>query len=420
MFILLLISLLAPLHSAEVLTWDACVKEVMMNNLDLKTARENVDVYRYKRKALWSAFMPGVTAGIDSSYNSNNSGSSSSHSSLNATNPLYAASLTVNQNLFNGFQSVGQLRESEGYLESQEASYQSVRATVSYNLMNAYAQVLYAKNYVKLTQDIVKRQTDNYNLVKLNFEGGMENKGSLLLAQASLEEAVYDTGQAQRLLETYRQQLAAVLGRKAFAPDVDIDDTMPNVEPEKNIDLEQLALQTPQYKIAQAQVKVNQADLTIARSNFYPSLDFISAVTQQGNRWPFPNSGWSAMLGLTFPLFSGGKDLFTTYSSSSLLSASLFSQDSTDLQLLYNLRNAYNSLIDAIGMVKVYETYVIAANTRAIIARGKYNNGLMDFEDWVIIETDLIAKQKTAVQTVLNRHLAEATWLMAQGKGVIQ
>jgi outer membrane protein TolC len=361
--------------------------------------------------------MPGVTADLDTSYNS---GGSRSSGVTNNINPLYSASLTVNQNLFNGFQSVGKLRESEGNIESQEANYQSVRATVSYNLMSAYAQVLYAKSYVKLTEDIIKRRTDNLNLVKLHFEGGMENKGSYLLAKASLEEAVYDNDQAQRLLETSKQQLAAVLGRKALVSDVDIDDKMPNIEPENNIDLEQLALQTPQYKIAQAQVKVNKADLTIARSNFYPSLDFTGAITQQGNRWPFPNSGWYAMLGLTFPLFSGGRDFFATYSSDSLLSASVFSQDSTDLQLFYSLRQAYNSLKDSIERVKVYESYVDAAYTRAVIARGKYNNGLMQFENWDLIETDLISKQKIAVQTVRDRHIAEATWLMTQGKGVIQ
>jgi hypothetical protein len=44
----------------------------------------------------------------------------------------------------------------------------------------------------------------------------------------------------------------------------------------------------------------------------------------------------------------------------------------------------------------------------------------MQFENWDLIETDLISKQKIAVQTVRDRHIAEATWLMTQGKGVIQ
>jgi outer membrane protein len=407
MFLILLTFLLAPVHAQEVLTWDACVKEVITNNLDLKAARENVNSSKYKKKALWSEYLPSVNAGLNSSYGDSRS-------------LLYSASLSVNQNLFSGFSSLGKTRGAEGGVESQEATYQSTRAKVGYDLMVAYAQVLYSKEYIKFSKDIIKRRADNLSLVQLRFEGGMENKGSYLLAKASLQDAEFDLNQSERLLETSMQQLAAVLGRKELAKEIEIDDKMPLIEPENNIDIMQLAQETPEHKIAKAQVKISKADLTVSRSNFYPSLDFTGAITQQGSRWPFPNSGWSAMLGLSFPLFSGGKDFFTTHSSASLLSASLFEQDQTDLQIFYKLRGTYNGLKDSIERVNVYVSYVDAAKTRAVISRNKYNNGLLSFENWDIIENDYISKQKIALQTIRDRHLAEAMWLMTQGKGVIQ
>jgi len=407
MFLLLFISLIMSSYSQEVLTWDSCVKEVVTNNLDLKAARENVSSSKYKKKALWSEYLPEVEAGLSSSYG-------------NTGSLLYSGSLSVSQNLFSGFSSLGKTRAAEGGVESQEATYQSTRAKVSYDLMVAYAQVLYAKEYIKFSKDIIKRRTDNLSLVQLRFEGGMENKGSYLLAKASLQDAEFDLNQAERLLETSRQQLAAVLGRKEIAKEVDVDGNMPTIEPEKDIDLMQLAQDTPDHKIAKAQVKISKADLTVSRSNFYPSLDFIGSMTQQGSRWPFPNSGWSGMMSLSFPLFSGGKDFFTTYSSASLLSASLFEKDQTDLQIFYKLRGTYNSLKDSIEKVNVYVSYVEAARTRAVISRNKYNNGLLSFENWDIIENDYISKQKTAIQTIRDRHVAQAAWLMTQGKGVIQ
>jgi len=407
MFLILLTFLLAPVHSQETLTWDTCVKDVLANNLDLKAARENVNSSKYKKKALWSEYLPSVNAGLNSSYGDSRS-------------LLYSGYLSVGQNLFSGFSSLGKTRGAEGGVESQEATYQSTRAKVSYDLMVAYAQVLYSKEYIKFSKDIIKRRTDNLSLVQLRFEGGMENKGSYLLAKASLQDAEFDLNQSERLLETSMQQLAAVLGRKELAKEIEVDDKMPLIEPEKDIDIMQLAQETPEHKIAKAQVKISKADLTVSRSNFYPSLDFTGAITQQGSRWPFPNSGWSAMLGLSFPLFSGGKDFFTTYSSASLLSASLFEQEQTDLQIFYKLRGAYNDLKDAIERVNVYVSYEDAAKTRAVISRNKYNNGLLSFENWDIIENDYISKQKTALQSIRDRHLAEAAWLMTQGKGVIQ
>ena len=400
-------------HSAEVLTWDACVKEVTTNNLDLKAARENVNVFKYKKRALWSEYLPAVNAGLNTSYGD-------SALSSNTNDILYSASLSVTQNIFSGFQSTGKFKEAEANFESQEAGYRSVIARVSYDLKYAYALVLYAKDYIKLSEDIIKRRQDNLNLVQLRFESGTENKGSLLLAKASLEEAKYDNNLATRLLETSRQQLAAVLGRKELSADVDIDSNIPMSDPEAKIDLEKVALETPEHQVAVSQTKSNKAKLTVARSAFYPSLDFTGQATQQGTRWPFPNSSWSMMLGLSFPLFNGGRDLYTTYSASSLFSASMFSQDQTDLQLYYKLQQSYNNFLDSSQRVGVYKLYVQAAMVRAEIARNKYNNGLLSFENWDIIENDLISKEKTSVQTVRDRHIAEANWLMTQGKGVIQ
>ena len=407
-----LLSLTTNLFAGESLTWDACVKEVLANNFELKTARENLSVYEYKKKALWSEYLPTVSAGINA-----DRGNSDTSTSLDASS--YSGSLNVSQNIFSGFGSLGKTRQAEANYEGQEASYKSVRAQISYDLQTAFAQFLYAQDYVKLTQNIIKRREDNLNLVQLRFEGGMENKGSLLLSKASLDDAKFENSQAQHLLEIARQQLAKVLGRKSLSEEVQLLGDVPMNEPEKRVDMEAIASQTPEYQIAKSQVKASDAGLTIARSNFYPSLDFTGSTSKQGNTWPLRTNQWSVMLGLTVPLFNGGRDWYSTSSSSSMLSASMFAQEDTNLQIILKLKQAYNNFLDSIERVKVYKLYVEAASTRSKIARGKYNNGLLSFENWDIIENDLISREKTAVQTFRDRKIAEANWLMAQGRGIL-
>jgi hypothetical protein len=48
-----------------------------------------------------------------------------------------------------------------------------------------------------------------------------------------------------------------------------------------------------------------------------------------------------------------------------------------------------------------------------------YNNGLITFTDWDIIENDLILRQKSLLQTERDRVVAEAAWEQVQGLGVI-
>jgi hypothetical protein len=56
---------------------------------------------------------------------------------------------------------------------------------------------------------------------------------------------------------------------------------------------------------------------------------------------------------------------------------------------------------------------------RAEIARSKYNNGLLSFEDWDLIENDLINRQKALLVSVRERVTAEAGWEQARGEGAI-
>ena len=405
-------------YPADVLTWGDCVREVTTNNFDLRVAKENVNVFGYKKKALWGNFLPSVSANLSDSY-----GKSQVQGGVlipGATN-YYSASITASQNLFSGFQNKSQLNEAQANLEVQEWTLADVKAQVSYNLENAFAQVLYAKEYINLTEDIAKRRAENLNIVRLRFEGGNENKGSYLFSKAALDSAELDHMQAQRLYDVARQQLAAVLGRTSLPEDTDIKGDIPISEPEPNVDFNAIAMSIPNHQKALSQVKASQADLTMAHSAFYPSLDFAATTSAQDRNW-FPQSTkrWALSLGLTIPLFNGGRDFYSSYSAASALNSSILSQQGTDVQSVLNAKQAYTNFVYAVDQVKVSNTFVSAATVRSVISRAKYNNGLLAFEEWDQIETDLINRQKTALQNLRDRIIAEASWLLAQGKGVIK
>jgi outer membrane protein TolC len=87
--------------------------------------------------------------------------------------------------------------------------------------------------------------------------------------------------------------------------------------------------------------------------------------------------------------------------------------------LLVRLKQAWAGYVESEEKLKVDQAFLEAAVLRAEIARSRYNNGLMSFEDWDRIENDLIQRQKTVLQSQRDRVTAEAAWEQAQGKGVI-
>jgi outer membrane protein TolC len=90
-----------------------------------------------------------------------------------------------------------------------------------------------------------------------------------------------------------------------------------------------------------------------------------------------------------------------------------------DRQTLPKLKQMYRAFVESLEKLKVDRDFLEAASVRAEIARSKYNNGLLSFEDWDIIENDLITKQKTYLQSERDVILAEAAWQQTRGKGII-
>ena len=277
----------------------------------------------------------------------------------------------------------------------------------------------YAQDNVQLTEKIMHRLEENLRLVELRFESGNENKGSFLLTKASLAQARYDHLQAQQDLVSAQTQLARVLGRGDTGA-LEVRGDVPLTEPGAAApDFQQLVRQIPDYQQVAAQQKSAAASVTLARSGLYPSLDLAGSVARVGDNW-FPDSTRRSVgLNLNVPLYSGGKDYYATKSAVSSLDAAASNTDSTERQLLVKLKQTYASYIESAEKLTVDQAFLDAATVRAEIARSKYNNGLMSFEDWDLIENDLIQRQKTFLQSRRDRVVAEAAWEQAQGKGVI-
>ena len=84
------------------------------------------------------------------------------------------------------------------------------------------------------------------------------------------------------------------------------------------------------------------------------------------------------------------------------------------------LRQAHVNLVESSERLKVDESFQEAVTLRAEIARSKYNNGLTTFDDWDLIESDLINRQRAVLSSQGNRVIAEAAWEQAQGRGALQ
>src|SRR5579872_2099442 len=209
---LLLAGLPAPQWAGEILTWDACVKEASTHNLDLLSAEQSVKASDSSKIASLGQFLPQVdfnaSLGRNGLDNSVEGALSDPNFKSNAN-----LSLSASENIFSGFKDVASVDSSNAQLDLAKAQLTQAKSQLSHDLKVAFYTLLYSQKQIDLLQTIADRNKANQDLVEMNFKGGTDNKGSLLQAQASYQESIYEVDQAKRALRVDQRKLAQILGR---------------------------------------------------------------------------------------------------------------------------------------------------------------------------------------------------------------
>ncbi|MGZ3788735.1 MAG: TolC family protein [Bacteriovorax sp.] len=397
-------------YAADKISWEAGVLEASSANSELSAAKSSLQSSQYQINVARSGFFPTVSASTGYSYDSTNAPKS------------YSLLVNANENLFSGFSDSSKVSQAKFNRSSSEASLESVKAKVSFDLKSAFMGLVYSQKFIALTEDIIKRREANLKLVQLRFENGRENIGSLHLSKAYLAQAKYDHLQAINSLEVYQAQLAKVLGREDYL-NLEVDGAVPIMAPpyenSRMINYKDLVKDIPDYKKAYFDEQSAKASIDISKSSFYPSLNLTQSAGRTGRESNSPLNTWIIGASLTFPLFSGGKDYYSYKSASENYRTSAFRRISTEESSVANLKDAYTKYVEAVMKLEVDDAFVLAASSRERIAKAQYNNGLITFIDWDTIENDLINRQKSLLQSQRDRVVAEAAWEQVQGRGVI-
>ncbi|TAN37471.1 MAG: TolC family protein [Verrucomicrobia bacterium] len=389
------------------LTLDDCLDEAVRHQPDVAAAKEALQRAEFQYRAAMSAFLPQLSANASADRSSVASGSNV------LVNNSYTANLQAQESLYSGGHDTALLAQRTAEREVACEQYRLALAQLSFDVRVAFARQLYAVDLIEQTSVIVKRRAGNADLVALRYEGGREHKGSLLRMQAILSQARLDQESAQRALDVARQRLARALGREM--PVAVINGSLVCEPPETMADCDKLAEAVPDVRIAAAQAKAAKAGVRVAKSEYFPTITAAGSVSRSDDVFFPQNDGWSVGVQLNYPFFSGGRNIMDVRTAQSDERRFAWLLRSQWQQTLTDLRQAYSDWLDAYQRLSVQKEFLQAATIRAEIARNQYTTGLLSFDNWDIIENDLITQQKAELTARRDAALAQAAWEKARG-----
>lgn len=395
----------------ETLTWQDCVGEAAKNHPDLIAAVQEVKQSEADKKITASTLYPQISADLNAS-----TARTASDNAPGTTADSYSYGVSGTQLIFDGTKTIQDVRAASENIKAFQQNYKYTSTQVRLNLRTAFINLLTAQELIKVAEDIVKIRKENYELITLRYESGLEHKGALLNAEANLAAAHLELSQAKRDVALSQRQLTKEMGRKDFVPmSVQSDFKVMDSAKEKP-DLDSLVKNNPYLQQLISQKNAAEFNLKSAYAEFSPTLSGSAGASKAGSRWTPRGDNWNLGLTLSVPIFEGGLRVAQVSKAEAYLNQLKENTRSAKDSLVVGLEQTWASLQDAIETVGVKYKILVATEERSRISEAEYATGFTTYDNWTIIEDNLVSAKTDYLNAQANALLAEASWIQAKGE----
>ena len=306
--LLFLCSILVP-ASAYSITIENALKSSLINNLEIKLEKNNSLVAKESVNQSISSYFPSIIlqGSISESEVTNVKSQSGILSSGYDLEPS-SASITISQNIFNGFANYYSLIKSKTDLKSQNLIYENKKQEIILATLESYYNVILAeKNFVSFKDNFtaIKKR---YNSAQAEFEAGILSKTDVAFAKTRMSAAKIALINSDINYEKAKNIFRDITGVEA--KDLKFQSIKSKEIFEKEQFIENVKSGSFAIRLATLDVKSKNASTGIARSSLLPKIslnasqteyyDYSSTVDQFDNEtinatvtWQIFNSGSS-------------------------------------------------------------------------------------------------------------------------------
>lgn len=402
----LILSLAVSAAAQNVLTLEEARKAMLAANPQAAAASAGLEAARSRVTSARAGLYPSVSASASytrAGEQGFDPGDSYSYG-MNGTQPLFAPAVAAG------------LRSAKASLNSSEAAYDRVAAGLSYQLKAAFADILNARETIKLSQETLKRRAENLELIRLKYQAGRENKAALLETDSALKTAQWQHEVYLKNLRMLERKFNRLLGRPAQAAVPGLEQPRP---PEPPSDLAAFSARIENHyslRSARASLAVARASVDSSKSARLPSASASGSYSWSGTDVPNLSNSWSLGASLSLPLFEGGRlrsDLAAAKSSLRSSEASL--KDAAD-EVYLNAEDAFLAWREARSYLDVAKSSLDASEARAWLVRKQYLAGQSSYFEWRNVEEQLISEQNQYLAAGRGLSVSYAAFTQAIGE----
>jgi outer membrane protein len=406
-------------------TLKECIYHAIQNNITIKQSELDLQTSSVAKKDAIGNFMPNLSASTSHSWNIGLNQNITTGLLENQTTQFTSANLNANVDIFKGLQNVNQLRKANLAIIASQYQLTKMQEDIALNVANAYLQILFNKENLKVQTQQKLLNTKQYNRTVELVDAGNVPKGDLLDIQATMASGNQRVIVAENTLLLSKLSLAQLLQIEDFQNfDISEDDmptmlsTILNETPEAII--AKAKENRTELKIAETNVALALKDISIAKGSYLPSLSaFYGFNTRASNSNGFEivsgqpivispkplfdqfstNKGQNFGLSLNIPIFNGFAVRNNVARTKIALEKSQLAKNQQELDIERNVFTAYT---DTKAAKESYEAALQIVKARELAmqyAKDRYEIGMMNVFDYNQTQVAFVNAQSEVLRT---------------------
>ena len=339
-------------------------------------------------------------------------------------------SLLVTQRLFTGGRISGRVEGSRERIGQGEIVKEISKRDIMISVANAYWELKRNEKMVEIEKEKVKHSEVILQTANGRYENGAISGLEREKAEVDVINSRGDLLQAETSKRIAEDRLLKEMG--IIGTDKEVSFTLKD-EPvydfsmtdEKIIEgaVEQAVQLRPEIKQIKRRIMANEADVKVAKANYYPQIDLIGEYSWIGwnkdsldGAWRDMDSNyWAVLLKINFNLFEG----FATKGKVSLTNAEL-TADRLEIEkqrqlILTEVRRAYNNMIGKAEMVNILHKNVTFAEKNLETAKKQFELGVITINQVAEYNISLSDTRKRYINALIDFEIAKAELRWASG-----
>ena len=376
--LLIIIGTLLITANSNAESFSIALSKAYKNNSELNAERENIIISEQELKISQGNYLPTVTLSGSKSQEDTNklTNQSGGNATVNDVDP-FTRSISISQTLID-FGRGAELSKSRIGLDLAKARLLKKEQDILYKTTEAYTGLVLSSEKLNINRDNVELLSRQVETDRIRVERGQITLSDASQSESSLAGAQANLIQAENELLTSKLNYENIIGTLNDPKSLDKNSIIEYPLPENlNSAIELSKKNNPDLIIAQLEYEQAKKDKSIAKSDLAPTanLSLERSYTDDLSATYDEREKDTLKATVTWPFYSGGKNLASLNKSSSLETRSRLILDSVTKQNQTNVASAWSNYQSNKSLLNSVQAQVRAAEIANEGISAEYNSG---------------------------------------------